>query len=343
MPPRETYLLDRAGELLQGRYRVTQLLGAGSMGSVWLAEHIALRRTVVVKFHEAGFTGVGGDLAEARFLREARTLSAVRHRNVNELFEVGATDAGELYLVLERLRGETLAARMRSEVIFGEEFSVAVALAVASGLEAVHAAGVLHRDVKPENLLLHEEGTELVPKLIDFGLARGVEGGERLTRTHGAVGTPGYMSPEQSRGSADLDARVDLYALGVVLYEMLTGNLPAEGETATELLVWTSSRDPIPITDRRPTVSPRLAEAVMKLLERERDARPASVREARSMLLDAVSESGRSLPPLRVGRVSRRVRRTRDPRTPPDLVRALVQTPAKATSRPTLPGCRDDD
>ena len=286
----DTYLLDRGGQVLAGRYRVTELLGVGAMGSVWIAEQLALKRQVVVKFHEEGFVGNNSDVAYERFRREARTLASVQHRNVTELFEAGKTPEAEPYLIMERLRGRTLAARMRSERLLPVDDAFGIAAEIASGLEAVHAAGVLHRDIKPENIYLHDAGEEdgIIPKLIDFGLAR-PETGKRLTMGNKAVGTPGYMAPEQARGTKNLDGRVDLYALGVTLYEMLTGNLPSQGETMVDLMIWTATEEPIPITDYRPDLSGPLADVVMRCIAREIGSRYPDAKTMRRALEGAIS------------------------------------------------------
>jgi serine/threonine-protein kinase len=244
---------------------------------------MALRQPVVVKFHEDGFVGGGARAALERFLREARTLSSIRHRNVCELFEVGQTDDGEPYFVMERLRGRTLAARLRQDVHLPFDEALEVAVAVTRGLEAVHGAGVLHRDVKPENIFLHEGELGVVPKLIDFGLAR-LSGGKRITSGGRAVGTPGYMAPEQARGEGDLDRRADLYALGVTLYEMLCGELPSRGETMVDLMVWTATELPIPLSDWRPELRGPVEDAVMRALEPEREERYPDARAMRRAL-----------------------------------------------------------
>ncbi len=291
----DTYLLDRGGAILAGRYRVTDLLAVGGMGSVWIAEHIALRRQVVVKFHEEWSAGSDHAEAVARFMLEARALARIRHRHVTELHEVGSTDDGEPYLIMERLRGRSLAARMRTERRLPLEEAVAITIAILRGLEAVHAAGILHRDVKPENIFLHEtddEGREgiVVPKLLDFGLARRSEGSIRVTDGKKAIGTPGYMAPEQARGRADLDHRVDLYATAVTLYEMLTGDLPSRGATAMERMIWTVQQEPIPLTDHRPDLAGPIAAVVMRALSRERGDRYPSARAVRLALAAAHAE-----------------------------------------------------
>lgn len=288
-------MLERGGTVLAGRYRVRELIGVGAMGSVWLAEHIVLRRPAVAKFHEASFVGARGKTPLARFEREARTLASVHHRNVIELYEVGRTEDGEPYLILELLEGETLAGRLTREGTMSVADALFVATEICLGLEAVHAAGILHRDIKPENIFLHESEDGLLPKLIDFGLARPMETGEKLTWTGSAVGTPGYMAPEQARGSSDLDARTDLFSLGVTLYEMLSGELPFPGESMSELLRAATSGELIPLVHWRPDLAGPLAEAVHTALAPRRIDRFSDAREMRMALL-AVS---RRLAPLR--------------------------------------------
>ncbi len=275
-------MVDRRGDMIAGRYRIGELLGVGAMGSVWLAQQMALRQDVVIKFHEEAFVGRDAEVALKRFLREARMIASVHHRNVTQLYEVGQTDLGEPYLIMERLRGVNLAARARS----GERPSAAEALsitaAIADGLDAVHRAGVLHRDVKPENIFLHEDGDTIVPKLLDFGLARSLAEGASLTRSGRAVGTPGFMAPEQARGLDDLDGRVDVYALSVTLYETLTGELPSRGETPADRLISTVTEEPTPLTDHRPDLAGPVADVVMRGLARDRDDRFPDARALRA-------------------------------------------------------------
>ena len=290
----DTYLLDRAGTILLGRYRVLELMDVGGMGSVWLAEQLALRQEVVVKFHESWSRAVDPELATQRFLREAKLLASVLHRNVTELFEAGATEEGEPFLIMERLNGCPLGWRMRDGVPLPLRESLTIAIEVASGLEAVHAAGVRHRDVKPENVFLHEDAAldRSVAKLLDFGLA-GADGLRCLTDSNHTVGTPGYMPPEQARGLSDIDDRVDIYALAVTLYEMLAARLPAEGETSAELQYFVVHHDPIPITEHRADLPPAVTRAVMQALCRDRDLRPRDAREFRLRLQGALAD----LPP----------------------------------------------
>jgi eukaryotic-like serine/threonine-protein kinase len=283
--PSDTYLLARGGTVLAGRYTVTDLLAVGGMGSVWLAEHLALKHSVVVKFHEQWTPGSDPEAALRRFMEEARAISRVRHRHVAELYEVGQTEQGEPYLIMERLRGRSLAGRLRLEPVLLTDEAVAIATSVLRGLEAVHGAGILHRDVKPENIFLHEdrEEDETVPKLLDFGLARRDEDHSE-SGNRKALGTPGYMAPEQARGKDDLDCRVDLYATAVTLYEMLSGRLPSEGETAMERMVFTASRPPIPLTIARPDLDGPLADVIMTGLSIPREDRFPTARAFRRAL-----------------------------------------------------------
>lgn len=277
-----TYLLDRAGLILRGRYRVRELIGTGGMGSVWIAEQLALRREVVVKFHEDWLPQKQPQLAIARFVREAELLASVRHRNVTELYEVGRTDEGEPFLIMEKLEGDALSHLMREGDIIPLDQALEICVAIATGLEAVHAAGVLHRDVKPENIFLHdsEEDQQIVPKLLDFGLAGSVAAAS-LTESQHTVGTPGYMPPEQAYGVDGLDGRVDIYGLGVTLYEMLTAELPTHGSTNQELIQYVVTHDPTPITDLRPDLAGSVADTIMRSLARDREARQPDARAFR--------------------------------------------------------------
>lgn len=338
----ETYVLERGGTLLAGRYRVMELLGVGAMGSVWVAEQLALKRKVVVKFHEEAFVGAAQRTALTRFMREARTLASVHHRNVTELYEVGRTDSGEPYLILELLSGETLASRMRREPPPSVAEALSIAIALASGLEAVHAAGILHRDVKPENAFLHAADDEVIPKLLDFGLARDTGTDKRITWNGTALGTPGYMAPEQARGEGDVDRRADLYSLGITLYEMLSGELPFAGESPMDLLLATTTDDPTPLSAWRGDLRGPIENLVMKCVARARgdrfpDAR--AMRLALSALLDDVGELGarskhastgrRAPPPLPKSSLAK---------PPPPPKRSISKVPAARDARTVRPG-----
>ncbi len=338
----ETYVLERGGTLLAGRYRVIELLGVGAMGSVWIAEQLALKRKVVVKFHEEAFVGAGRRTALTRFMREARTLASVHHRNVTELYEVGRTEAGEPYLILELLSGETLAARMRRDPPMSVAEALSVAIAIASGLEAVHAAGILHRDVKPENVFLHLADAEVIPKLLDFGLARDTGTDKRITWNGTALGTPGYMAPEQARGEGDLDRRADLYSLGVTLYEMLSGELPFAGESPMDLLVATTGDDPTPLSTWRGELRGPIENLVMKSVARERGERFPDARTMRLALSALREDVGALGAPSRHASTGRRVPppvpKASLAKPPPPPKRSISKVPASRNPRTVRPG-----
>jgi serine/threonine-protein kinase len=256
------------------------------MGTVWRVRSLD-GRTAVAKIHEPDF-GCDDPSSRERFLREAEALSSVRHPHVVELLEVGETAAGEPFLVMEGLVGEPLDERLaRGRPSLRE--ALGIAIEILAGLEAVHAAGVLHRDVKPENVYLARVDGGVRVKLLDFGLARGLGWRTgKITRAGAAVGTPGYMSPEQARGRRDLDVRTDVYAVGVVLYEMLSGRRPFEGLTPTDVMVRSCTEPPMPLACYRPDLPVALIHIVERAIARERAERWEDARALREALEHAV-------------------------------------------------------
>jgi serine/threonine-protein kinase len=222
-----------------GNYRITRLLGQGGMGAVYLAEHPGIGRKAAVKILHAQLAG-DRDVV-TRFFNEARAANAIRHPGIVEMFDSGTLPSGTSYIVMEFLDGESLAARLRrGRMPLGEALEIGRQAAAALG--AAHAKGIIHRDLKPDNLFLipdpNEPGRERV-KVLDFGIAKlspGLGGsGSVRTRTGAVLGTPLYMSPEQCRGTREIDRRTDVYALGVILYEMVCGRPPFYSEGFGEL------------------------------------------------------------------------------------------------------------
>jgi len=235
------------GDVIANRYKLLATLGNGGMGQVFVAENLSIGRRVAVKVLKAEL------LADAtfrrRFQQEAEAIAAIEHKNVARFFDIVVGDP--TFLVMEFVSGPTLA-----EVLKSGSLTPARALGVARrlcwALEATHATGVIHRDIKPSNVILApdpEFGEE--PKLIDFGLAKlaSVHSGEGLTRTGQIIGTPSYMSPEQI-SNEDLDARSDVYALGCVLYQMLTGAPPFAGSDDVQVLYQQLHSSPAPVRGR---------------------------------------------------------------------------------------------
>ena len=224
------------------RYRIVGPLGKGGMGVVYEAEDLRLGRKVALKFLPDECLG---ETERKRFLNEARAAAQIRHPNICPMYDVEEVD-GRVFLAMAHIAGETLSKRIRKGVVplgdvvrWGRE--------LASGLEAAHAAGIVHRDIKSNNVMIDEAGRVMI---LDFGLAL-LGGEERLTIGPNAVGTPAYMSPEQARGGT-VDVRTDLWALGVVLYEMTTGKLPG--------------LDPMPLRELRPEASIELEQLVTKAM-----------------------------------------------------------------------------
>jgi len=209
-------------EVLAGRYQLESLVGQGGMGAVHLATDLRLERPVAVKVVNAHAKNAE---THARFVREAQRTAQIRHPNVVEVFDVGETETGDLFFVMELLKGEPLSARLTREkrMALGTFFSVA--RQICEGLGAAHALGIIHRDVKPANVMLVEHGSRRDHvKILDFGIAKAQSSGTALTEAGMFLGTLEYIAPEQILGETALDARADVYALGVLFYRMLTGS-----------------------------------------------------------------------------------------------------------------------
>ncbi|MEK6282992.1 MAG: protein kinase [Acidobacteriota bacterium] len=265
-----------------GSYRILSTLGRGGMGEVYLAEDSRLGRRVALKLLPSDFTNDPDRLA--RFEREARAASALNHPNILTIYEVGSFD-GRQFIAAEYVEGESLRQRqVHSRLKLNEVLEMTIQ--VASALAAAHQAGIVHRDIKPDNIMLRPDG---YAKVVDFGLAKLTEksksGADTSmstmlqvdTGTGVVMGTTAYMSPEQARG-LELDARTDIWSLGVVLYEMLSGSMPFKGNTQSDLVVSILERDPAPLITT-PLLPPELDWMVRKTLRKDREERYQSARE----------------------------------------------------------------
>ena len=255
--------------LAEGRYLLERELGRGGMATVHLARDSELDRPVAVKVLAAHLSG-DEDLRE-RFVREARMAAGLSHPNVVQVFDAGEED-GRLFIVMEYVPGVTLADELRRAGKLEPCAAVDLALQACAGLEHAHEAGLVHRDVKPGNLILREDGAL---KITDFGIARAVEAATQLTQVGSVLGTAAYLSPEQAAGER-VTAATDIYGLGVVLYELLTGRTPFVIESIGDLLAKHRESAVPPVRELEPAVPEALEAAVMKCLARNPDYRPAS-------------------------------------------------------------------
>jgi serine/threonine protein kinase len=268
--------LERA---LGGQYAILRLLGRGGMGAVYLARDVALERLVAVK---ALPLDRGEDAASReRFRREARTAARLTHPNIVPLHGFGEAD-GMMYLVMGYVQGEALSARMRQGARFSVPECRRIGAEIADALDHAHGRGVVHRDVKPDNILIDDETGRAL--LADFGIAKARDAGSSVTQAGSLVGTPAYMSPEQAAGREGLDGRTDLYSLGVVLYTLLAGRLPFEGADAGELLAKHLTQEPAPLRKARPDAPEELTAAVMRCLAKDPDARWPDARRLREAI-----------------------------------------------------------
>jgi serine/threonine protein kinase len=264
-----------------GSYRLIEVLGEGGMGVVYLAEHTKLGRRVAVKMLRSEYSE--NPQAVHRFFAEARAVNKINHQNIVEITDFVENPGSDNYYIMELLKGSTLSAVIDNDGIQPLERSVGIMLQVASALGAVHAAGIVHRDLKPDNVFLTERGGQIdFVKLLDFGVAK--LGGDTTISVHstaaGAIlGTPEYMSPEQASGKS-VDTRTDIYAFGVMLYELVTGRLPLTGSSFGELVVKHLTVAPMPpgAIDGLPYKIPiELEDVILACLAKEPDDRPESI------------------------------------------------------------------
>ncbi|MCK6576180.1 protein kinase, partial [Myxococcota bacterium] len=287
------------GKTIDRRYVIQERLGAGGMGTVYIAQQTAVGRRVAIKVLPAA---IADDLgAVKRFMQEARAASTLSHPNGITVHDFGQTEEGLLYLVMEYVEGVTLARLLKDRGALPPERAVRVAAQILSAVEDAHDRGIVHRDLKPDNVIIATRpGNPDFAKVLDFGLAKVAEdaSGENLTKTGQVFGTPAYMSPEQARG-VRCDLRTDLYAIGVMLYEMLAGARPFDGESPVSILVKHINEAPAPFS-RRPAaagVGPALESVVMRALAKRREDRFPSAREMRAALEDANTSGRISVPP----------------------------------------------
>jgi serine/threonine-protein kinase len=285
-PEEESKFDSLVGAVLADRYQIVRRIGEGGMGAVYEAKHTVIGKRVAVKVLLEKLVAKSDFVA--RLLQEARLASSIGHEHIVDVTDFGTTTDGRSFVVMEFLDGESLAELAMREAPLPIERSLGIARQVASALGAAHAKGIFHRDVKPENIYLVKRGDADFVKVVDFGISKAVkpggdEGGEgyRLTHTGLLLGTPLYMSPEQARGEEDLDHRCDIWALGVLLYECLTGEVPFRANNYLGIISQVLTHEPTPPSKLRPElgISGAVEAVVMRAMAKDRARRYQTMAE----------------------------------------------------------------
>ena len=301
----------QVGDVVAGKYRIEQTLGAGGMGVVVCASHLHLRQRVAIKFLLASV--VSGPESVARFLREAQAAARIQSEHVARVFDAATLDDGTPYMVMEFLEGRDLAAVLKQRGPLGVEEAVGYLLEACEGMAEAHAVGIIHRDVKPSNFFVCERGGgRTVLKVLDFGVSK-MSGGTTtqpevsLTSSSAFLGSPLYMSPEQMASARHVDHRTDIWSLGVTLFELVAGLAPFGGESVTEVVANVLQKPPASLRHVLPSLAPEFIEVVERSLAKDRDARYQSVAE----LAAAIAPFGPRLSALSVERITETLRAAR--------------------------------
>jgi serine/threonine-protein kinase len=273
--------LPAVGDVVAGRYEIVGTLGSGGMGHVLAAKHVELGSRVAIKVLDPPL--VSDDDARQRFSREARAMAALESKHTVRVFDVGSLDNGIPYMVMEQLEGADLSRKLARDGPMSIEDACRWIDEACVAVEEAHGKGLVHRDLKPRNLFLTKDGV----RVLDFGIARAVGGKldfATITKAGDMLGTLTYMAPEQIRDSKRVDARADVWSLGACLYRLLTGAMPFRGDTEVDLVHGILKSAPVPIATHRKDVSADLESVIRRCLEKEPEARFATVTELRAAL-----------------------------------------------------------
>jgi eukaryotic-like serine/threonine-protein kinase len=284
------------GHTLDEKYRLEDRLGIGGMGTVYRARHLLIDRPVAVKVLNPRF--VEDEAARARFRREAKACGRLQHVNAVTVTDFGTSQDGYVYLVMELLEGRTLREVLTKEGPLDSARSVALMLQVSAAVAAAHEAGIIHRDLKPANIFIVQRAeVPAVVKVLDFGIAKlaadslDEDEPKTLTQLGAMIGTPRYMAPEQCDG-AELTPAADVYSMGVILYEMLTGTVPFSGSTPLAIAMKHTGQIPRSPRELMPTIPPALEQVVLHTLEKRHQDRPGNAAEFRAELLSTAQRLG---------------------------------------------------
>lgn len=289
--------------VLAGRYLVTRKIGQGGMGAVFEATHTLIGKRVAVKVLLDKYAQK--DAVVARLKQEAQLASSIGHEHIIDITDFGQTNDGRTFVVMEYLEGEPLSELLSREGPLPEERILRITAQIASALGAAHAKGVVHRDVKPENIFLLTRNERDFVKVVDFGISKSMRSdpgasGEspRLTQTGMVLGTPLYMSPEQARGDDELDHRIDIYALGVIMYELATGEVPFHGNNYLSVISQVLNDDPVMPRERRPELSEELEAVILRAMAKDCDDRYADaaalLQDVNALLSDPLRTTARA-------------------------------------------------
>jgi hypothetical protein len=276
------------GDVIDGKYRIVRLIGEGGMGAVYEGENIRIHRTVAIKVLHAGVAE--NQDAVQRFEREAQAAGRIGSEHIVEVLDLGNLSDGDRFMVMEFMDGDSLSARIQNRGRLTAQQTYPIARQILEGLAAAHGAGIIHRDLKPDNVfLLRSRGGQAdFVKLLDFGISKfsalSGESGFSMTRTGAVMGTPYYMSPEQAKGAKGMDHRADLYAVGVILYECVTGRVPFNADTFNELLFKIVLETPQPIEQVVPDSDAEFNRIIQRAMAREPGVRYQTSREFQEAL-----------------------------------------------------------